>query len=127
MAISIQYPHQHHWWSSLLDPEVLRTYRPVEAAEGRTAHNNIWNGVNGMVSKCGFLMVETIPLTPFQPLLWAALPQQPPLVQMLILQALCLEVLMTDLTHLHSGRPAQSMAAPEGEKVILCVHVIPIQ
>ena len=54
MAISIQYPHQHHWWSSLLDPEVLHTYRPVEAAEGRTAHNNIWNGVNGMVSNSWF-------------------------------------------------------------------------
>ena len=26
------------------------TYKAVEAAEGRTAHNNGWNGANGMAS-----------------------------------------------------------------------------
>ena len=26
------------------------THTPGEAAEGKTAHNNVWNGVNGMVS-----------------------------------------------------------------------------
>ena len=31
----------------------LSTQHPVEAAEGRTAHNNGWNGVNGMVSMAG--------------------------------------------------------------------------
>ena len=40
---------------------------PVEAAEGRTAHNKWWIGVNGMASNtwkpCG-MNLKTIPLQP---------------------------------------------------------------
>ena len=28
----------------------IKTYMSVEAAEGRTAHNNVWNGADGMAS-----------------------------------------------------------------------------
>jgi hypothetical protein len=48
----------------------------VEAAEGRTAHNNGWNGANGI--KKGnhvFDVVDTIPLIPVQLLP----PSRPPL------------------------------------------------
>jgi hypothetical protein len=43
-----------------------------KAAEGRTSHNNVWNGVNGMASytwKHVFDMFDPIPLLPFQALL----------------------------------------------------------
>ena len=36
----------------------------VEAAEGRTAHNNGWNSVNGMASNHVFDVFDTIPLIP---------------------------------------------------------------
>ena len=38
--------------------------KSVEAAEGRTAHSNGWNGVNVMLSTN---VIDTIPLTPIQP------------------------------------------------------------
>ena len=40
----------------------------MEAAEGRTAHNNVWNGANGMASNHVFDVLDTIPLIPLQPL-----------------------------------------------------------
>ena len=46
---------------------------PQEAGEGRTA-DNVWNGVNGMVSNTwnhAFNVLDTIPLIPFLPLLGA--------------------------------------------------------
>lgn len=49
----------------------------VEAAEGRTAHDNGWTGVNRLACntwKPHVWCVDTIPLTPFQPFLWAVLP-----------------------------------------------------
>ena len=39
-----------------------------EAAEGRTAHNNGWNRVNGMTSNHVFDIFDTVPLIPLQPL-----------------------------------------------------------
>ena len=44
-------------------------YASVEADEGRTAHNNGWNGANGMASntrKHVFYVFDTIPLIPLQ-------------------------------------------------------------
>ena len=35
---------------------------PVEAAEGRTAHNNGWNGANGMAPNHVLDVFDTIPL-----------------------------------------------------------------
>jgi hypothetical protein len=43
----------------------------VEAAEGRTAHNNGWNGANGMASNMEtsvFDVFDTVPLISLQPL-----------------------------------------------------------
>ena len=42
--------------------------KPVEAAEGRTAHNNVWNGVNGMAynNTIGIKHRETTRWIPFQ-------------------------------------------------------------
>jgi phage gp16-like protein len=37
---------------------------PVEADEGRTAHNNGWNGANGMASNTVSDVVDTFPLIP---------------------------------------------------------------
>jgi hypothetical protein len=39
-----------------------------EAAEGRIAHNNVWNGANGMANHV-FDEFDTSPLIQFQPLL----------------------------------------------------------
>lgn len=38
------------------------THKPVEAAEGRTAHNNGWNGANGMAPNHVLDVFDTIPL-----------------------------------------------------------------
>jgi hypothetical protein len=46
----------------------LNKLRTVEAAEGRTAHNNVWNGANGMASHHVFDVFDTIPLILLQPL-----------------------------------------------------------
>ena len=63
--------------------EALR--KPVKAAEGRMAHNNGWNGVNGMVSKHVFDVFDTVPLIALQPVSRARPPQltchQPPVVE----------------------------------------------
>ena len=62
------------------------SYKSQEAAEGRTAHNNVWNGVDRMVSNtCKPRYVfDTFAFIPLQPLLWARPPQwmchQPPVV-----------------------------------------------
>ena len=49
--------------------------RQVEAAEGRTTHNNGRNGTNGMASNHVFDIFDTIPLIPLQPLQWTRPPQ----------------------------------------------------
>ena len=36
----------------------------VEAAEGKTAQNNVWNGANGMASSHVFDVFDIIPLIP---------------------------------------------------------------
>ena len=45
----------------------------VEAAEGRTAHNNGWDGANGMASNHVFDVFHNIPPNPFQSLPQAVL------------------------------------------------------
>ena len=63
-------------------PQILSS--PVEAADGRMAHNNRWNGANGMASNHVFDEFDTIPQIPLQPLPRARPPQlrcdQPPVV-----------------------------------------------
>jgi hypothetical protein len=46
----------------------MRRPAAVEAAEGRAAHNNVWNGANGMASNHVFDVFDTIPPIPLQPL-----------------------------------------------------------
>jgi hypothetical protein len=66
-------------WSQLLQPSVCthaptnaqthtNVYTPVEAGEGRTAHNNGWNGVNGMASNHGTHVLDVFDTIPLQPL-----------------------------------------------------------
>ena len=58
--------------------------KPVEAAEGKTTHNNVWNGANGMESNMENLLdvFGTIPPVLLQPLPRVRSPQlmchQPP-------------------------------------------------
>ena len=47
----------------------------MEPAEGRTAHNNGWNEVNGMQSNHVFDVFDTTPLILLQPLPRARPPQ----------------------------------------------------
>jgi hypothetical protein len=63
-------------------------WKPGEAAEWRTVHNNVWNGANGMASNTWnhvFGVFDTIPPIPLQPLPRTCPPQlrchQPPAVE----------------------------------------------
>jgi hypothetical protein len=60
----------HHYITLLLCSVVLWTtgWLPQEAAERRTAHDNNWNGVNGVASTHVFYVFDTILLIPLQPL-----------------------------------------------------------
>jgi hypothetical protein len=48
---------------------VESTWKTVEAVEGRTAHDNGWNEVNGMALNYVFNVFDSIPPIPLQPLL----------------------------------------------------------
>jgi hypothetical protein len=83
-----QQPRKHDngdvikWILRYGDRHKTRPFAAVEAGEGRTAHNNGWNGASGMASNQVF---DTIPPTPLKPLPRARPPQlrrhQPPVVR----------------------------------------------
>ena len=66
-------------WTFIIHEDIQR---PLEAAEGRTAHNNGWNGANGNHGNHVSDVFDTIPLIPVQPLPRACPPplrcHQPP-------------------------------------------------